>query len=202
MIQIIERIRRTIYLKKINKDILTWIIIIAFFAGITFLYNKLNNNYTDLGEEAPAPTKLNPIVEKNKDNLIDQATTIGIDVVITEKWRSTKQQNALFAQGRSKSGNVVTYAKGGESYHNYGLAIDYAVRNEDGDVIWDTTYDGNKNGESDWFEIAKIAKDLGFEWGGDWIKFKDYSHLQMDFGLSISQLRKGLRPNMDNIKDK
>lgn len=185
-------------MKKFNKDILTWIIIILFVTGIIIIYNKVNTNYTDLGDEASAPTQLNPIVEQNMDKLLKKAASIGIEIVITEKWRSNKRQDDLFAQGRSMNGNIVTYAEGGESYHNYGLAIDYAVRNKDGKIIWDTGYDGNNNDESDWFEVADIAKELGFEWGGDWQNFKDYSHLQMDFGLSIGQLKKGLRPNMDN----
>lgn len=188
-------------MKKINKDILTWIIIIVFFAAIIFLYNKLNDNYVDIGEDAPLPMKLHSVVEQTKDKLLEKTASIGIDVVITEKWRSHKRQNELYAQGRSTNGNIVTHAEGGESYHNYGLAIDYALRNEDGKVVWDITYDGNNNGEKDWFEVAEVAKDLGFEWGGDWLNFKDYPHLQMDFGLSINQLEKGLRPNVKDEKE-
>ncbi len=40
-------------------------------------------------------------------------------------------------------------------------------------------YDGNQNGKSDWLEVVEIAKTLGFEWGGDWKRFKDYPHLEM-----------------------
>lgn len=50
-------------------------------------------------------------------------------------------------------------------------------------------YDGNDNGKSDWMEVVSIAKDLGFEWGGDWSGFKDYPHLQMTFGLSLRELQ-------------
>ena len=189
-------------MKKINKDILTWIIIVVFFAVIIIVYNKSNNNYTDLGEQAPTPTKLNPIVEQNKDKLLKKTDSIGIDVVITGKWRSNKRQSDLFAKGRSADGDIVTYAEAGESYHNYGLAIDYALRNEHDEVIWDTTYDGNENGKSDWFEVAEVAKQLGFAWGGDWHNFKDYSHLQRDFGLSIRQLKNGLRPDIEDAKNK
>ncbi|ASK64283.1 peptidase [Virgibacillus phasianinus] len=159
------------------------------------LYNKMNHDYVDLGENAHLPSELHPVVEQNKNKLVDKAAAIGIDVVITETRRSVKQQDKLYAQGRSTGGNIVTHAKGGESYHNYGLAIDYAVRNKNGTLIWSTTYDGNKNGKEDWYEVAEIAKYLGFEWGGDWLNFKDYPHLQMDFGLSINQLKKGVRPD-------
>lgn len=82
----------------------------------------------------------------------------------------------------------------GESYHNFGLAIDFALMSVDGQVIWDMKYDGNGNSRADWMEVVEIAKDLGFEWGGDWTQFKDYPHLQMNFGLSIWELQRGKRP--------
>ncbi|WP_099156530.1 M15 family metallopeptidase [Virgibacillus ndiopensis] len=184
-------------MKRLNKDILTWIILIIFFALLIFVYNQVNDKYNDLGQNAPLPTKLHPIVEEKKDVLLKKASMIGINVIITEKFRSIKRQNELFKQGRSKEGTIVTHAKGGESYHNYGLAFDYALENKNGDLIWDIHYDGNNNGESDWFEVAEIAKEMGFTWGGDWHNFKDYPHLQMDFGLSIHQLKNGLRPKIN-----
>ncbi|MFZ3580302.1 M15 family metallopeptidase [Virgibacillus sp. DJP39] len=173
-----------------------WLAIITFIIALVILYNKTNNEYIDLGEDAPLPTALHPILEKKKEQLLEKTASIGIDVLITEKWRSIERQNKLYAQGRTTDGSIVTYSQGGESYHNYGLAIDYAILKDDGSIIWDTTYDGNNNGKKDWFEVAEIAKDLGFEWGGDWSNFKDYPHLQMDFGLRIRQLKKGLRPNV------
>ncbi len=54
---------------------------------------------------------------------------------------------------------------------------------------------GNKNGRSDWYEVVDLAKALGFSWGGDWAQFKDYPHLQMDFGLSINDLQNGEKPD-------
>lgn len=103
----------------------------------------------------------------------------GISVVITEGFRSFKEQDELYKQGRTKKGNIVTYARGGESYHNYGLAVDFALQKKDGSIIWDMEYDGNQNGKSDWLEVVEIAKKLGFKWGGDWNRFKDYPHLEM-----------------------
>jgi len=38
--------------------------------------------------------------------------------------RTDKEQDALFAIGRTIKGKKVTNAKGGRSYHNYGLALD------------------------------------------------------------------------------
>ncbi|WP_017470504.1 M15 family metallopeptidase [Amphibacillus jilinensis] len=146
------------------------------------------------------PDQLHPIVAEKKDQLIDQASDIDIDIVITDGFRSVEEQNQLYQQGRATEGSVVTYAQGGESYHNYGLAIDFALQTEDGEIIWDMQYDGNNSGAPDWFEVVDIAKSLGFTWGGDWDRFPDYPHLQFDDGLSIQQLQRGYRPGDDLLK--
>jgi N-acetylmuramoyl-L-alanine amidase len=149
-------------------------------------------------EQAPVRsttiTGLNPIVAAKADSLVAQTGKIGIKILITDDFRSSEEQNALYKQGRSEPGQVVTNVKGGASYHNYGLAVDFALVKPDGDVIWDMEYDGNGNGKSDWLEVVSAAKKLGFTWGGDWTSFKDYPHLQMDFGYSIKDLQSGKRP--------
>ncbi|MFD2627260.1 M15 family metallopeptidase [Oceanobacillus kapialis] len=175
----------------------TWIIIILFLVLLFTLYNQQNKKYEHQGKDASIPSELHPLVEEQIDKVIEEAEKINIEVVITDTLRTFEEQEALYEQGRTTEGNIVTHAEGGESYHNYGLAIDYALSDQDGDIIWDIAYDGNNNGERDWFEVANIAKDLGFEWGGDWENFKDYPHLQMTFGLSIRELQNGLRPKTE-----
>ncbi|WP_336773613.1 M15 family metallopeptidase [Paenibacillus sp. MMO-58] len=149
-------------------------------------------------EQAPAKTTaiagLHPIVAEKADELVALTGKQGIKIMITDDFRSSEEQNALYKKGRSEPGQVVTNVKGGASYHNYGLAVDFALVKPDGDVIWDMEYDGNGNGKSDWMEVVSAAKKLGFAWGGDWTSFKDYPHLQMDFGYSIKDLQNGKRP--------
>ncbi|MDN3018401.1 M15 family metallopeptidase [Paenibacillus sp. BSR1-1] len=145
-------------------------------------------------QTTPLPTDLHPVVKERSNQLIQQAAKKGIVLVITDGFRSAEDQDRLFEKGRTSEGNIVTYAKGGESYHNFGLAIDFALKTPEGNVIWDMNYDGNKNGVADWTEVVKMAKSLGFQWGGDWAKFKDYPHLEMDFGLTIADLQNGERP--------
>jgi peptidoglycan L-alanyl-D-glutamate endopeptidase CwlK len=153
-------------------------------------------------QEVPLPTELHPIVKERSDQLVQQAAKKGIVVLITDGFRSVDEQNTIYEQGRTTEGNIVSNAKGGESYHNYGLAIDFALETPSGDVIWDRQYDRNDNGKSDWSEVVKIAKSLGFEWGGDWKDFKDYPHFQMDFGLTIADLQNGQRPDeLSNVAD-
>ena len=103
--------------------------------------------------------------------------------------RTNKEQDLLYAK-RPK----VTNAKGGESFHNYGLAIDIVLlkdKNGDGtfeSASWETNIDFDGDGVADWQEIVKIFKSYGWEWGGDW-KFTDMPHFQKTFGLSIKQLQ-------------
>lgn len=143
----------------------------------------------------PMPTELHPVVNDKTDQLIEKAASAGIDIVITDGFRSVEDQDEIYERGRTVEGSIVSHARGGESYHNYGLAIDFAIRTNEGNVVWDMEYDGNGNGESDWMEVVDIAKDLGFAWGGDWQGFKDYPHLEMRFGLTIRELQRGERPD-------
>ena len=144
--------------------------------------------------KAPPITQLNPTVAANSEKLIALSEKVGISILITDDFRSSQEQDALYRQGRSDEGAIVTNAKGGESYHNYGLAVDFALRTSKGKVVWDMEFDGNQNGKSDWMEVVAIAKQLGFSWGGDWESFPDYPHLQMDFSYSIQELQRGWRP--------
>ncbi|QDI90935.1 M15 family peptidase [Salicibibacter halophilus] len=169
--------------------------LLAIFSAF-FLFNIDQNREQQAMAEDVVSTdeELHPHVKEQKDTLIERADDIGIDVVITEGYRSHDRQDDLYAQGRTESGDIVTNAEAGESYHNYGLAIDFAIENSDGEIIWDIEYDGTESGESDWLEVAAIGEDLGFEWGGHW---NDYPHLQMDFGLSIEELQEA-KQQLDN----
>lgn len=62
--------------------------------------------------EVPPPTALHPVVAEKKDELIAQAADKGINVVITQDFRSIEEQNALYEKGRTSEGNIVTHAKG------------------------------------------------------------------------------------------
>jgi len=107
--------------------------------------------------------------------------------------RTYAEQNALYAQGRTTAGKVVTNAKGGRSYHNFGLAVDIVlVVDKDGNgsyesASWDTKSDFDGDGKSDWQEVVTIFKQHGWVWGGDWM-FVDAPHFEKSFGLSVAHL--------------
>ena len=108
--------------------------------------------------------------------------------------RSFAEQNGLFAQGRTTPGIIVTNARAGDSYHNYGLAVDIVLLiDTDGNgtydkASWETNVDFDGDGHKDWLEVVAIFKRYGWEWGGDW-KFSDKPHFQKTMGYSIAQLK-------------
>lgn len=140
---------------------------------------------------------LHPLVRGEVKSLIEQAEAgfpKGIAIRIVQGLRTIKEQNQLYAQGRTAPGKIVTNAKGGSSFHNYGLAIDFAIlhdNNGDGyyeDLSWDIKADNDKDGTADWLEVVKIFEAAGWQWGGKWSSIKDYPHLQKTFGYSWQQL--------------
>ncbi|WP_341279347.1 M15 family metallopeptidase [Paenibacillus sp. FSL H8-0537] len=139
-------------------------------------------------------------VRAASERLIERCYARDIPIVITQGLRTIAEQDKLYAQGRTTAGSIVTNARGGYSYHNFGVAIDFALLSPDGkQAYWDTKRDGNVNQTVDWAEVVDEAKRLGFAWGGDWTSFKDYPHFEMTFGLSTAQLRAGIRPTTAQI---
>jgi peptidoglycan LD-endopeptidase CwlK len=128
-------------------------------------------------------------------------------VRFTYTLRTFAEQAAIYNQGRSTPGPIVTNAKAGQSFHNYGLAIDIALLvDKDGngtydEVKWDTIgdYDGDKI--ADWMEIVRVFKAFGWTWGADWDNdgitkaqgdrdegLVDAPHFQKVFGYKVSSL--------------
>lgn len=106
--------------------------------------------------------------------------TYGVKFVICSSIRSFAEQNALYARGRSRRGKRVTNAKGGESYHNYGLAVDLCLETpvrEQGKL---TQYPNNSKV---WDYIGEAAVKFGLTWGGNWKSIKDRPHLEVPVKL-------------------
>lgn len=119
-----------------------------------------------------------------------------IAIRIVQGLRTIEEQNELYAQGRTKPGKIVSNAKGGSSFHNYGFAIDFALlydKDNNGTfetLSWDTQADFDKNGKKEWSEVVAAFKAKGFVWGGDFKSIKDNPHFEKSFGFSWQQLLK------------
>ena len=107
---------------------------------------------------------------------------------------SKAEQDAIYAQGRTKPGKIVTKAKWYQTYHFYGLAIDFAIlidKDRNGvyeELSWSMVADSDADKVADWMEVVNIALKYGFEWGGKFRSFPDYPHLQKTYGYTWQQL--------------
>lgn len=123
-----------------------------------------------------------PIVAAKCDSFIAECKRQGLDVLITSTLRDNESQDALYAQGRTTAGKIVTNAKGGQSFHNYGCAFDFVP------VV---------NGKAQWNDLAAfercgmIAESLGLEWAGRWKSMREMAHCQYTGGLTLKDLQAG-----------
>ena len=93
----------------------------------------------------------------------------GIAINIISGTRTHAEQDALYAQGRTTGGEIVTNARGGYSNHNFGIAFDIGV------------FSGNRYlPESPLYKaVGALGMELGLEWGGNWTSIVDQPHFQL-----------------------
>ena len=119
---------------------------------------------TDLIAEAETKAQL----------MLDDCKTAGIDLIVTCTRRTLAEQAALYAQGRTTPGRIVTNAQPGQSAHNYGCAID-VVPIVNGKPVWDF------HPEIDpWLTVGRIGQGVGFQWlGAPGSRFVEGAHFQL-----------------------
>jgi len=135
---------------------------------------------------------LHPEIQQRSAAFVNEVKQeLGIQLRVTDGLRTFAEQDALYAQGRTAPGPRVTGARGGQSYHNYGLAIDVVELRPDGSVNYGVDYDA----------IAEIGERYGFEWGGNFTNLDDQPHFQFTNGLHWSELlersNNGANPYVD-----
>lgn len=93
----------------------------------------------------------------------------GITINIIGGSRTYAEQDALYAQGRTTAGSIVTNARAGYSNHNFGIAFDIGV------------FSGNRYlAESPLYKaVGALGMELGLEWGGNWKTIVDQPHFQL-----------------------
>ncbi|VXC25744.1 Peptidoglycan L-alanyl-D-glutamate endopeptidase [Flavobacterium sp. 9AF] len=125
--------------------------------------------------------KLHPSVRNEVKNIIEEcnkALTGKAKIRITQGLRTFKEQDDLYNIGRTKKGKKLTRAKGGQSIHNYGFAVDICLIIDNKQASWDTLKDWDNDQVADWFECVKIFAKFGWNWGGNWKNFKDLPHFE------------------------
>ncbi len=121
---------------------------------------------------------LKPVVKVKAQELIEKCAQAGITLGITSTYRTIEEQNALYAQGRTTPGSIVTNAKGGESLHNYAVAFDCVIL-IGGKPCW----------TADMSAVGAIGESLGLEYGGHWASFPDPDHFQYLQGYTLADFQ-------------
>jgi len=103
--------------------------------------------------------------------IIQLAANEGFSLIVTNGFRTTEEQNELYKIGRRgiTGEKKVTNARGGQSNHNHGAAVDFAFV-VNGEISWEDSLYQN---------VGRWAKIVGLNWGGNWQKFKDFPHVEL-----------------------
>lgn len=146
---------------------------------------------------------------------IEMFQEYGLYMRATETLRSMDRQATLYAQGRTKPGKIVTWAKPGQSMHHYGCAIDSCFSGYDPEFVAKMRgvdpagadiYEKYLNGSDPYLEdlqrksppravviwkaFGDMCQKFGLTWGGSWPEDKqDSPHAQLAYGLTLAQLK-------------
>lgn len=113
---------------------------------------------------------LHPEMRARCLEFIAECRRCGLQVGISQTWRTKAEQDDLYAQGRTKAGSIVTNCRYPYSPHNWGVAFD--IYRNDGQ--------GAYNDADGWFKrCGQVGKRLGLFWGGDFRSFVDKPHFEL-----------------------
>jgi peptidoglycan LD-endopeptidase CwlK len=129
-----------------------------------------------------ALTDLESPVKALAERLVAEAwIRLKVRVIVTHTLREYAEQAHLYAKGRTEPGPIVTKAKPGYSWHNFGLAFDVAFLTEEGRITW----------TGPWDKLGAIGEELGLVWGGNFKTFQDRPHFEYHpAGETLATLRK------------
>lgn len=130
----------------------------------------------------PKPSPLHPLLVSKLARVLAAMDALGYPMRIVSTVRTTEEQQALYAQGRTKPGPVVTNADGVRTKSNhqakadgFGYAADCAfldLRTENPtDVVWDN--------DLPWATYGACARAVGLRWGGDFKSIVDRPHVEL-----------------------
>lgn len=116
-------------------------------------------------------TGVNPVLVERVGRVLKALEAFGTPMVITDGKRSLAQQQALYAQGRTAPGHIVTNADGivHPSAHQLGRAVDCCFL-VDGKPSWDARLP--------WKCYGALVEAVGLRWGGEF-KMIDCPHAEL-----------------------
>lgn len=99
----------------------------------------------------------------------------GIEIRVVQGLRTWAEQEALYAQGRKTKGIIVTNARGGQSFHNFGMAVDCVPSQFGPDRPFYPDWNSN---HPSWIRMETIGQSLGLTVGAMWRTFPDAPHFE------------------------
>lgn len=119
--------------------------------------------------------KINPVLVRKVLAVVSDLADHGYTALVTDGYRTKEQQAALFRQGRSTPGPIVTSLRIG--MHCSGLAADLAFVLPSGRISWSPPTIGGKPAYALYGHLARVH---GLVWGGDWKgRNLDEPHVQL-----------------------
>lgn len=103
--------------------------------------------------------------------LIAELLIHGVKAVATSCRRTIKEQDLIYAQGRTLPGKIITKAKGGQSPHNFGLGCDLCPLDVHGNLWWNAPDDV-------WNMMHRYGEEAGLRAGYDFQSIKDAPHYE------------------------
>ena len=126
---------------------------------------------------------VHPELVEKVTKILRAMAILGHPMMVTDGVRTTEAQQALYAQGRTKPGKIVTWTDGVVKKSNHqprGDGYGYAA-----DCCFLTDMDGDGPDDPSWAEshpwalYGAMARALGLTWGGDWRQFVDRPHVEL-----------------------
>lgn len=120
---------------------------------------------------------VHPLLLEKVGKVLAAMEALGFSMVVTDGLRTVEQQRALYAQGRSAPGHIVTYADGTEKRSNHQPKIDKLGHAVDccflvnGKPSWDVSLP--------WKAYGALGEALGLTWGGSFANLHDLPHLEL-----------------------
>lgn len=120
-----------------------------------------------------------PLFKRQITSFLDLCWENGIPVHLSAGFRTFAEEDAIYAAGKS-------HTKGGQSHHNYGVAVDIVFDNSDRDGVQDPYV---MPFEGAWLSCAQLGSKCNLQPGYFWASFQDKPHYQANLNTTIEELR-------------
>jgi peptidoglycan L-alanyl-D-glutamate endopeptidase CwlK len=124
---------------------------------------------------------VHPLLADKVRAMADALAAQGIVIRVVQGLRTFAEQNRLYNQGRTTPGEKVTNAIAGQSWHNYGFAVD-CIPGLRGDDAWAPNWDAE---HPDFQAMIEAGIAQGLVSGAKWIHMPDKPHFQLA-GIPVS----------------